>query len=340
MLRNEKYRGVDLWNRTRKLRNPEGGRIETRQRPESEWVRHELPEIRIVSEEQWMAVQRQIKLVNEKWGAKRIGGFNRTEQSRTYLFSGLLGCGVCGGRITITTGGGKSGKKPAYGCFGHRFRGTCTNDLHIRQANLEQQLIQALTNHVLRPEILEHAVTSFHEKLLERLEEMRKLARNAGPNKQSDDELAKLEREAENIAEAIAANGHRQSPTLLARLAVIETQIERVKDRLIQATIPDETPVSLQALKDFVAKKASDLQSILVGEPLLAKDMLRKHITKLVLTPRRTLGGPVFDVSGDVKLFAGKSNVMLMVPGKGGHVSDTYPISDRAAHGHVPYSVT
>src|SRR5881409_3790681 len=29
MLRNEKYRGVDLWNRTHKLRNPEGGRIET-----------------------------------------------------------------------------------------------------------------------------------------------------------------------------------------------------------------------------------------------------------------------------------------------------------------------
>ena len=175
MLRNEKYRGVDLWNRTHKLRNPEGGRIETRDRPEPEWVRHELPEIRIVSEEQWMAVHRQIQLVNEKWGPKRIGGFNRTEQSRTYLFSGLLVCGICGGGITITTGG----EKPVYGCFGRRFRGTCTNDLYIRQATLEQQLIEALTSRLLRPDMLEHAVTSFHEALLQRIEEIRRMARNA-----------------------------------------------------------------------------------------------------------------------------------------------------------------
>jgi len=126
-----------------------------------------------------------------------------------------------------------------------------------------------------------------------------------------------LEREAANIAEAIAANGHRESPTLLARLAVTENQIERVKNRLLRATIANETPISLKALKDFVAKKASDLQTILSSDPQLAKDALRKHITKLVLTPRRTLNGPVFDVSGDVKLFAGESNVMLMVPGTG-----------------------
>jgi hypothetical protein len=69
-------------------------------------------------------------------------------------------------------------------------------------------------------------------------------------------------------------------------------QIERTKNRLAQAKFPEETPVSFETLKDFVAKKANDFQSVLVGDPILAKDMLRKHISKLVLTPGQTLRGP------------------------------------------------
>ena len=53
MLRNERYRGVFVWNRTRKERNPETGRKISRPRPESDWMRVEVPEWRIVSEELW-----------------------------------------------------------------------------------------------------------------------------------------------------------------------------------------------------------------------------------------------------------------------------------------------
>jgi site-specific DNA recombinase len=50
MLRNERYRGVQVWNRTKKDRNPETGRKVSRPRPESEWMRVEVPDWRIVSE--------------------------------------------------------------------------------------------------------------------------------------------------------------------------------------------------------------------------------------------------------------------------------------------------
>ena len=53
MLRRERYRGVHVWNRTRKERNPETGRKVSRARPESDYVRAEVPGWRIVSEELW-----------------------------------------------------------------------------------------------------------------------------------------------------------------------------------------------------------------------------------------------------------------------------------------------
>jgi hypothetical protein len=89
MLRNERYRGVFVWNRTEKRRDPETGRKTSRPRPESDWRRVEVPTWRIVSEEIWNAVQERILVVSERFGNRQCGGMNRTEQSRRYLFSGI-----------------------------------------------------------------------------------------------------------------------------------------------------------------------------------------------------------------------------------------------------------
>ena len=61
MLYNERYRGVQVWNRTRKERNPETGRKISRPRPQSEWKRVEVPEWRIVSEDLWRAAHASLR---------------------------------------------------------------------------------------------------------------------------------------------------------------------------------------------------------------------------------------------------------------------------------------
>ena len=70
MLRNESYRGVLVWNRTRKERNPETGRKTSRPRPESEWLRVDVPEWRMVSEELWQAVQKRTEEMRKHFGVK------------------------------------------------------------------------------------------------------------------------------------------------------------------------------------------------------------------------------------------------------------------------------
>ncbi len=310
ILTNERYVGQLIWNKTQKIRNPETGRRQPRKRSESEWIKTECP--RIVSEALWMKVQNQRKLVNEKWGFRRVGGLNRTR--RTYLFSGLLRCGVCGGRVTIT--GGEQYR--VYGCHAHRYYGTCTNALKIRQETLENELLACLTNRILRPDMLEHLIATFVRKLRERMSEIERAAR-ASPtqSRQLKGELEGLRKQASNIAEAIAANGCRQSPTLLSRLDEIETRIRDIQTRLEQPKTLNRLSSSLGEVRKFVLKKATDLKSVLAGDPVLAKDTLRKYVRQLVLSPKETPSGRVFDVSGDIDLFGGDPSVMLMVPGGG-----------------------
>src|SRR6516162_9936589 len=57
MLANERYRGVFVWGRTRKDRNPETGLKVSRPTPESEWRRIDVPQWRIVPEELWSEVE-------------------------------------------------------------------------------------------------------------------------------------------------------------------------------------------------------------------------------------------------------------------------------------------
>ena len=99
--KNELYHGVRLWNRTEKVLNPSDGTKITRTKPQSEWVRVEVPELRIVSEELWEQVRQMNQRTKDKYYGRRQGGFNRSEASRTYLFSGLMTCGLCGGRFNV-----------------------------------------------------------------------------------------------------------------------------------------------------------------------------------------------------------------------------------------------
>jgi hypothetical protein len=155
MLRNSRYRGIVVWNRTKSALNPETGKYQGKPRPEDEWVTVETPELRIVPEDLWERVQARIKQNAEKFGTARLGGLSRKDHRHTYLFSGLLICAVCGYRIVIVGGSGTSAR---YGCPNHRYKGVCSNGITIIHGRLERQLLQGLIKDFLRPEMLGHAI--------------------------------------------------------------------------------------------------------------------------------------------------------------------------------------
>ena len=309
MLRNERYRGVQVWNRTQKQRNPETGRKISRARPKSEWVRSDVPEWRIVPEELWKGVEARIKTVHDKVGAARLGGMNRTEQSRKYLFSGLLKCGVCGSRMVIISGGGLRGYV-RYGCPSHRYRGVCSNALTIRRDRLEEQLLGALEERIFRADLIEYTLTRFHAELQKRLTEIQKHSEQTSSRAVLEQQRRDLEIQARRLADAVAAAGH--SPTLLTRLAATESEIESINCKLEQLR-PVNLKIDMEETREFVLKNVLQLRRLIRQDASLGKAALMKHLGQLTLTPRDTEAGKVFDVSGGLDLLSGRNDVMAVV---------------------------
>src|SRR2546425_926216 len=88
MLRNERYRGVSVWGRTQKARNPEPERKVSRATSASQWRRVEVPEWRIIHEELGLAVEARR---NESGAAFHKNGgtsYNRRDGRPVYEVSG------------------------------------------------------------------------------------------------------------------------------------------------------------------------------------------------------------------------------------------------------------
>jgi site-specific DNA recombinase len=303
MLKNERYRGASVWNRTQKRRNPENGRKTSRPRPASEWRHTAVPEWRIVPEPLWDAVQARFRDVT-RTGIARAGGLARSASSRKYLFSGLLRCGCGDSRMVIVSGQGRRGYSK-YGCPANWNRGVCSNRLTIRQDRLESQLLAALQARIWKPEILEYTLQAFEREVRKRMETMRREGAEPALLKN----IEQLRGEARRLADAIAEIGH--SPTLIERLRAVESAINKMETQRLEARAAYREP-SFGSLRRFVMEQVSALPELAQSDPERAKAALARHMPSIVLTPSERDGRPVFEASGAWELAPG-NDAMLMV---------------------------
>jgi DNA invertase Pin-like site-specific DNA recombinase len=295
--KNELYHGVRLWNRKHTELNPSDGTKIRRAKPQSEWVRIEVPELRIVSEELWEQVRQTNQRTKDKFYGRRQGGFNRTEASRAYLFSGLMTCGLCGGKFNVIIGG----KRCRYGCRNHRFRNTCTNKVTILRNRLEQQLISAISENLLDARLEQQRVQDFSTQLKTAIELEEKLAAEAASQSpKMKAERADLEQQASRLADAIRQHGF--SPYLSAELTKVESRIAEIDRLLTVKPTSKPTTFSDEQIAEFLRQECRDFCDALVGDPEFARREIQKHIRSLVLTPKDTPDGQVLEVSGDVAL--------------------------------------
>ena len=296
---NELYRGVRHWNRTQKVLNPANGKKNKRVRQQSEWVRVPVPDLRIVSDELWERVQQVNQQMKDKLYGRRLGGLNRTAQSRTYLFSNIMNCGLCGGKFSVIIGGEAS--KVRYGCKNQRFRDTCSNRLTIKWQPLEQQLIAAISKNLLDPRLEQQRIRDFSAQLQAAIELEEKLASESVSNAPTlMAERADLENQAGRIADAIGQHGY--SPVLSAQLSKVESRMAEI-DRLLAAKPALELPkFTDDQIREFLRQESKDFCDALTGDSEFARQEIQKRIKKLVLTPKETPEGAILEVSGDVAL--------------------------------------
>jgi site-specific DNA recombinase len=147
ILNNELYVGRLVWNRLRYVKDPDTGKRVSRPNPPSDWVTADVPQLRILDDELWNQVkarQADMRRVASNGDPKR---FNQARRPK-YLFSGLTKCTECGGGYVMYW-------RDRLACFGARSRGTCTNRLTISRQEVEERVLVALREKLMRRDLFE-----------------------------------------------------------------------------------------------------------------------------------------------------------------------------------------
>ncbi len=323
ILKNERYLGKLVWNKKRKVRVPGTGRRVYRPRPESEWITTQTPHLRIVTDELWTRVEKRFGIVRQLW--QREGnrpGLARGQQKQTYLFSGLLRCGECGGSITLVCGRGEHGAQ-RYGCSMHHQRGNsvCSNSLLIRRDELEERLLQRLQESVLREEVIDYAVARLRDELQKRHEDLNTYLRSLKEEKQ------RIEAELKNLTDAIATgNG---SLAIRAAIAEREPRLQAITDRLTEPG-PGSLQEKLEELRTLAVAHLTNMRRLLAKPENVheARAVLAERVGTFTLSPVSDSGEWSYSAKGSLDFFG---ETTLRVDGAGGQNRTGYARLFRAA---------
>jgi site-specific DNA recombinase len=280
MLKRELYIGIVVWNKRKYVKNPGTNKRVSRPRPQSDWKYSQRPDLRIVSDELWAAVQKKNDATMAMYseGAKK-GLANRIESSE-YLLSGLLKCGLCGANLVIISGRG--GKWARYGCSQHWNRGCCKNDLTVNRQLAEQTLLGDLDRAVNKNEAMEF--------VFEELRKMLVSALNEGPDsgKELQGRKAQVEAELDRLTAAIRQGV--PAKTLRKALAEGERELAQLSAKLEEIK-PIDIDVHIDAMRKFAIAKIASLPVLFRQEPAAARWELRKRMGDIWMTPVRNAEG-------------------------------------------------
>jgi len=289
MLYRDLYMGRLVWNSSKFVKVPGTNRRVRRARPENEWRIVQREELRIIDQELWQRVSDRLTRLKDFYVGRRKPGLLQRSATSSYLFSGLLKCGKCGGNLVIVTGNKGPGQYRKYGCSQHFYRGACSNNLLERQDWLEKRLLAELQGDVLKPEAIEYVIGEFGRQLKVALENL------SGELAQMRQRKETIEAELRRLTATAAQTG--PSPFLIEAINDRERQLRDITERLLSAG-PGSVESHLAGIREFVTKRLSDLQGLLSGETTLARTELKKHVEEIRMTPQYGDGRPHYLAEG------------------------------------------
>jgi len=296
LLNNPLYDGVYIWNRSEWVKDPETGKRRRRLRPEDEWIRTDMPELRIVPKGLWESVRKRQQSKREKSAAirKALHDNARTGAGSKYLFSGLLKCGECSANYIIAD-------SYRYGCSTNVNRGpaACSNGIRVRRTLVEQLLLDGIKRDLFTPEGIE----LFKRETTRLLTEYK--ARQKPDHAALRKRLTKIEKEIDNIMDAIKAGII--TPSTKGALTEAEAaKVELEKALHVDTSHLDRIAVVLPGAVDRFRELVENLETVAHRDMARARTQI-KHLVggeiKLIPTGEGYLEAELAgDYAGLVKL--------------------------------------
>ena len=288
LLNNELYVGFLVWNRLHFMKDPETDRRRSRHNPEKDWVVAEVPHLRIVGTELWDRVKARQAALDAVAKPASDGSTFQSQRRPTYLLSGLLRCGVCGGGMSVISA-------THVGCSSARNKGeaVCSNRRTVKRECVEASVLEALRTRLMAPEVYAAFVRAFTTEWN---------AAQKGRAVEHDgklDELKHIERKIANLVSVVADSGG--SAAILAALKEAEARQAALAADLATADTP--APRLMPNLAELYREKVTALQEALAGEDAAAaREQVRALIDEvwIVPSPADPKAMPTIEVRGQL----------------------------------------
>ena len=279
LLNNELYNGVIVYNRQRFMKDPATGKRVSRPNPESEWVRQDVPELRIVDEETWHAAQR----LRESRSTPHF--YHRRRPQR--LLSGLVFCGCCGSKFNIVM-------RDYMRCSSRTNSGLCPNSRSIKMGEVEERVLVAYQREVLAPEMIDLAVQAWQD------EHRRALGDRDSMRERLQSELVDIERKSSRLL-GLVEDGHADPAVAGPRLNELAVRKRQLTSELAQRPI-DELPVIAPDAAVRFQQLVGDLRSQLLEAQELeidtdpASQIIRGTVRRITVTPIEDADGQALEI--------------------------------------------
>jgi site-specific DNA recombinase len=226
VLHRELYRGVLVWNRSRK--RDDWGQKKQRRRPESEWERVEIPSLRIVSDDVWHAAHHRLANIRAHLRAAIPGGVARhRDVESVHLLAGFARCGCCGASFYPLSRDHGSSRAFFYGCSANHKRGkaVCANGHVMRKERIEDAVLAELVK-AFRPAVVDAVLEGVLAAMV--LEVTGPALDNARA------ELVSIEHEIARLIDALALGG--DIPAAVAAVKARQARQQELQRVLAEAT--------------------------------------------------------------------------------------------------------
>ena len=273
ILRNELYVGRRVWNRMRFIKDPSTGKRVSRMNPSTALVRHDVPELRIVDDILWNAVDAPDR--NRFWSKRRA----------QHLLTGKIFCGSCGGAFAAVG-------KDSLACGAARKQGTCSNRTGIRRSVLDKLILDALRDRLMAPDDAAAFVSEFTS------EWNRLQAHAASDETTKRRELEAVERKLSGLIDAIADGLRAQG--LQQKLDDLERRKATLERELRESTAP--APRLHPNLAEVYRQKLTALSEALhqPGDGTAALEAIRGLIERVLMHPSPNGKGLEVELIGEI----------------------------------------
>ena len=288
ILRRDLYRGIVWWNRTQTIQRE--GTKKQRPRPETDWLKLEAPELRIVSADLWAHVEarrvRTESIYLRSAHGRLVSRPTGEDQRSAYLLTSLAKCVTCGGSLVAAKRTAKHKyTRTVYRCAYHLKRGdaVCTNNLEIRQDILDSAILHAM-NEAVDARVLEGSVATALARL--RADQQHAPDRRTALTR----ELSIMQTRVHHLVEAVA-NGRGTDEVFEglqqeeARKKILVAELSQL-DALTETISLDEKRI-VQTLRT----RLGDLPALFGRHVPLARQMLRKLLDGHIMCEPIVEGG-------------------------------------------------